>query len=125
MQNTIDPKETEILRKLELDVKAFADQLKETRDAIVAGGYSEYPVLIAHYEEIGIAQKVIDKELFTSNFHYSASTLEELVQRKIVMEERKEGLEKAIKSKTDSACILLLHPEVMKFIFTPLKPNAK
>jgi nitrogenase molybdenum-iron protein alpha/beta subunit len=125
MDNTIDQKETEILRKLELDVKAFAEQLKETRDAIVSGGYSEFPVLIAHYEDIGIAQKVMDKELFSSNFHYSASTLEELIERKIVLKERKAGLENAIKTKKDSVCILLLHPEVMKFIFTPLAANAQ
>lgn len=121
MSRTIDEKATEILKILELDLKAFKSELNEVVKAIVEGGYSKYPVLIAHQDEIAVAQKVLDKEMFNSNFTFSASTLEELVAKKVVLQERKQTLEKEIESRSNECLILLLHKEVMRFIFTPIK----
>lgn len=110
-------KEEQILSDLEADIKTLKKELNETVRAIVDGGYSKYPILLAHAENIAIAQKVIDRKDYQSHFSFSASTLEEMVSRKIIMEERKSDFERRYKSNADKFCILLVHPESMKFIF--------
>ena len=99
----IGEKEQEVLKVLELDVKSFKKELKEVVDTIVNEG------------------KVLDKDTFNSSFSFSASTLEELVSKGIVMKDKEEAFKEQIKTNKDKSCVLLIHPEVMKFIFTSLK----
>ena len=82
-----------------------------------SGGYSNFPILLAHEEEIAIAQKVIDKKEYKTSFSFSASTMEELVARKIILDEKKSAFKKQFTTQSDSFCILLVHKESMKFIF--------
>ncbi len=117
----IGEKEQEVLKVLELDVKSFKKELKEVVDTIVNEGFSKFPMLIAHKEDIALAQKVLDKDTFNSSFSFSASTLEELVSKGIVMKDKEEAFKEQIKTNKDKSCVLLIHPEVMKFIFTSLK----
>ena len=77
--------EAEILTEVEQDIKALKKELTETVKAIVDGGYSEFPILLAHADDIAIAQKVIEKDVYQTHFHFSASTLEEMVNRKIIL----------------------------------------
>jgi len=121
MQNSIQENEKEILINLEGDLKALNSELNETVKAIVDGGYSKFPVILAHEEDIAIAQKVIDKNVHNSTFNFSASTLEEMVARKIILEDKRKDFETKMKSNADSFCILLVHPDSMRFIFMPKK----
>ncbi len=116
----MENKEEEILKFLELDVKQLKTQIKEVMAEIIAQGYSDYPIMIAHPEEMVFADKVFDKELFNLNYHFSASTLEAMMEKGIILKERKEAMIAKMKVSKESACILLLHPEIMRFIFAPL-----
>jgi|TARA_B110000503_G_scaffold143637_1_gene246547 hypothetical protein len=111
--------EADILTEVEQDIKALKKELNETVKAIVDGGYSEFPILLAHADDIAIAQKVIEKDVYQTHFHFSASTLEEMVTRKIILSEKQGDFEKQMKANANSFCILLVHPDSMKFIFTP------
>ncbi|PCJ65589.1 MAG: hypothetical protein COA58_09275 [Bacteroidetes bacterium] len=117
MQNAIEESEKEILLSLESDIKALSKELKETVTAIIDGGYSKFPILLAHSEDITIAQKVIDKNTHNSVFNFSASTLEEMVTRKIILNDKKMEFKAKMKSNSDSFCILLVHSESMRFVF--------
>ncbi|MBT8326579.1 MAG: hypothetical protein KJP21_02580 [Bacteroidia bacterium] len=117
----MEDKEKEVLKVLELDVTNFKKELKEVVDTIVNEGFSKFPMLIAHKEDIALAQKVLDKELFNSSFSFSASTLEELVSKGVILKEKEEAFKEQIETNKDKNCVLLIHPEVMKFIFTSLK----
>ena len=121
MQNEINDKEQEILKLLELDFAALKTELKDTADAIKKDGYSKYPVLLAHVQDLDIAEKIIDSNLHNSGFSYSASTLEELIEKGVILKERQIAFEEQFKANSDKYCILLIHPELMRFIFTPLK----
>ena len=118
MDNKINPNEQELLQSLDGDIKMLKKELNETVKAIVDGGYSKLPILLAHEEEIAIAQKVIDKKEYQTSFSFSASTMEELVARKIILDEKKSAFEKQFEAQSDSFCILLVHKESMKFIFS-------
>lgn len=117
MSASIENTEKEILYNLEADVKSLKKELAETVKAIVDGGYSKYPIMLAHTEDIAIAQKVIDKDMHNTHFNFSASTLEEMVTRKVILDTKKAEFEKQMRSKMDSFCILLVHPDSMKFVF--------
>lgn len=115
--STSNTKEEQILSDLEADIKTLKKELNETVKAIVDGGYSKFPILLAHSENIAIAQKVIDKNEYQTHFSFSASTMEEMVARKIILDDKKSDFERRYKSNADKFCILLVHPESMKFIF--------
>jgi hypothetical protein len=121
MNHTKEEQEKELLAQLEGDVKILSTELAETVKAIVDGGYSKFPVLIAHVDDIAIAQKVIDKNESQSFFSFSASTMEEMISRKIIVEDRKADFEKQFKAHSEDYCILLLHPDTMKFVFAKRK----
>ena len=115
--STSNTKEEQILSDLEADIKTLKKELNETVKAIVDGGYSKFPILLAHSENIAIAQKVIDKNEYHTHFSFSASTMEEMVARKIILDDKRSDFERRYKSNADKFCILLVHPESMKFIF--------
>jgi hypothetical protein len=115
----MNKKEEEILTLVEQDIKVLKKELNETVKAIEDGGYSKFPILLAHENEIAIAQKVIEKDIYNTNFNFSASTLEEMVTRKIILNEKQEDFKKQMKANATSFCVLLVHPDSMKFIFTP------
>ena len=117
MSTGIGNTEKEILYNLEADVKSLKKELGETVKAIIDGGYSNSPIILAHADDIAIAQKVIDKAQYSTHFNFSASTLEEMVTRKIILEEKKDEFEKQMRIKSESFCILLVHPDSMKFVF--------
>ena len=114
----IKEEEKEILYNLEADIKTLKKELNETVKAVVDGGYSKFPVLLAHSEDIAIAQKVIDKSMHQTHFSFSASTLEEMVTRKIILKDKQGDFEKKMMENNDSFCVLLVHPDSMKFIFS-------
>ena len=116
----METKEEEILKLLEGDIKTLKDALKETITEIVKQGYSNFPILIAHTQEITIADKIIDKEMFNTSFYFSASTLEALVEKGVILPEKQTAFEQQMTAAGNAACILLLHPDSMKFVFSPL-----
>jgi hypothetical protein len=118
MENTIKPNEQELLQSLDGDMKMLEKELNETVKAIVDGGYSKFPILLAHEKEIAIAQKVIDRKEYKTSFSFSASTMEELVARNIILDDKKDAFEKQFLAQSDSFCILLVHKESMRFIFS-------
>lgn len=118
MDTSISEKEKEILYNLESDIKVLKKELNETVKAIVDGGYSKFPILLAHPEDLAIAQKVIDKNDHQTHFSFSASTLEEMVTREIVLKEREADFKQQFAVNADKFCVLLVHPHTMKFIFS-------
>jgi Mg2+/Co2+ transporter CorC len=120
MNGEINPKEKEVLNMLEQDVKVLKTELKETIDDIVKEGYSKFPILVTHLQDIDIAEKIIDKDLYNTHFSFSATTLEQMVERGIIVPDKKTAFEQQYTTNKGSYCVLMLHPEVMKFVFTPL-----
>ncbi len=117
----VSEKEKEVLKLLQNDLKTLSSELKETADTIIEEGYSNYPILIAHVQELRIAEQIIDSALHQTAYYFSASTLEELIKEKVILSERKGDFETQFKNNKDQYCVLLLHPDVMRFVFTPLK----
>jgi len=117
MEQTINTKEQELLHSLDSDISGLKKELNETIKAIIEGGYSKYPILLAHEQNLPIAQKVIDKTDYHTHFNFSASTMEELIARKIISDDKKEAFKEQFIAHTDSFCILLVHPASLRFIF--------
>ena len=118
MDNSISEKEKEILYNLESDIKVLKKEVNETVKAVVDGGYSKFPIVLAHTEDIAIAQKVIDKNEHQTHFSFSASTLEEMVSRRVVLKEKEAEFKQQFAVNADKFCVLLVHPDSMKFVFS-------
>jgi hypothetical protein len=119
----MDEREKVLLQNLEKDLKQLAEPLDEIVTSIVSQGYSQFPILIVHTEDLNIADKVIDRYEYDSNFHFSASTLEVLVSKGVILKDRQDSLKDQLRKKPGYVCILLLLPSIMKIIFSPLSPN--
>ncbi|MBR9859366.1 hypothetical protein GYB22_01165 [bacterium] len=116
----MNEKQQEILKLLEADLKTVGEALEETVGDIVKHGFSQYPVLLAHVDELSIADKVIDRNEYQTNFNFSASTLEVLISKGIILQDKKQALIDQFVSKNDQACIFMVHPDMMNIIFSPL-----
>ena len=120
----MEDKEKALLEQLENDIKKLSSQLYEVANDVVKHGFSKYPVLIAHKDDIAIADKILDRFEQECNFHFSATTLEVLVAKGVLLKDKKSDLENHLDQNPEMFCVLLVHPQVMKVIFSPLKQHG-
>ena len=117
----MEENEKALLEQLDGDLKKFSGPLEETIEDIVEQGFSKYPILIAHKDELSIADIVLNRFEYESNFHFSASTIEVMVSKGVIRSDMESELKKHLDSKKGQVCVLLVHPTVMKIIFSPLR----
>jgi hypothetical protein len=112
------------LNTLQLDLNFFKESIKEVSQDIINEGFSKYPVFIAHQAEVKLGEVILDKEELGSNFTVQASTLEELVEKKIILPKNVEKFKQAYKNPEEQCCIFLVTEHGAQFVFVPFEsPN--
>lgn len=112
------------LNTLRLDLNFFKESIREVSKDIISEGYSQYPVFIAHQSEVKLGEVILDREELGTNFTVQASTLEELMERNVVMEKNKEKFIKAYKDPDQFCCIFLVTEHGAQFVFVPFEIPA-
>lgn len=111
------------LNTLTLDLNLYKDSIREVSEDIIREGYSRYPVFIAHQEEVKLGEVILDKDELGTGFTIQASTLEELVERKVVLPANVEKFKQAYKDPALQCCILLITAYGAQFVFVPYENN--
>lgn len=112
------------LNTLQLDLNFFKESIKEVSQDIINEGFSKYPVFIAHQAEVKLGEVILDKDELGSNFTVQASTMEELVEKKIILPKNVEKFKKAYKNPEEQCCIFLVTEHGAQFVFVPFEsPN--
>ncbi|MDX1906241.1 MAG: hypothetical protein SF053_04345 [Bacteroidia bacterium] len=111
--------EDDILESIRVDVEEAGEQLRELALKIIGEGISEYPVFIASQEIVGIGKPIFDREAISLNWFFNVSILEDFVKRGIVSKERVKAFRNTYKDPAEKACIFILTPDVMQFVFIP------
>lgn len=104
---------------LRVDLKIYAEMMQEVATDIIAEGFTQYPVFIATEHEVKIGELILDKNDYAGSFNVYASTMEELIERNLILSERKESFIKAYKNPKSHMCVMLVTPEVASVVFYP------
>ena len=107
------------LISLEEDLKLYSDSMKEVASDILVEGISMHPIFIAHQHDVSIGEKILDKDDLNTNWTIQASTLDEFVQKGIILPERKEAFLKNYKKPEEYMCIFVVVPDGANFVFYP------
>ncbi len=116
----MDP-HTEELKNLEQQLSPYKKLMQKTSEIILDQEVSSYPLFVAHQEaavEIGI---LLFEQEKPDQWTIHASSLEELVARQIIMEDKVENFKQVYKDPKDFACVFVIRKIGATFAFLPLK----
>ncbi|MFK7954130.1 MAG: hypothetical protein AB8B73_14875 [Ekhidna sp.] len=116
MQNdpSLDPK---YLGKISSDFVKVADTLREASYAIKKQGFSDYPVFPMCQVPQQIGQILIEAFQAENDWHYSASFMEEFIQRGVVANE--EIFKQNYKDPDEFCCLFVIDEQFTNFVFVP------
>lgn len=107
------------LDKFDLVLKQHSSTIRQAMEVIVNEGVSNYPITLAcpmdSDLDIGIFL-LLDE---SSSWLFKATTLEELVMKKIVDMSKKDEFTKVYKSKSGHICFFMVNEDDSGFIFHP------
>ena len=109
------------LESLKIDLDFYSDAIKEVASDIVAEGYSEYPIFIAHQHEVNMGEVILNRDELNTSWTINVSTLEDFVEKGIVKEDRKEYFMAKFKPMDKFMCLFVVVPEGANFVFYPYK----
>jgi hypothetical protein len=91
------------------DSEHLAHIFKSASDTIRDEGVSKYPIFVAHQQEhLAVGLALINAEQSGSKFSYQATTLEELVAKRIVQFEQLEEFRKIYKNPDAFWCVMTI-----------------
>lgn len=101
------------------DFVKVSDNLKEASYQIRSRKFSKHPIFALSKDEISIGQLLIKKNELENKWNYSASYLDEFVQRDLVQAKNKDIFEAAYKNPDEFCCLFVVDKEFTKFMFIP------
>ena len=107
------------LQELNQNLNIYKESMREISDEIIDNQVSKYPLFIASREETNLGKQIIDKEELALEWSINASTLEEFVRRKIILEKKLEAFKKSYKDPRKFLCVFALLTENAGFIYLP------
>jgi hypothetical protein len=119
----------DILKKL-LDILAedldfYSPMIKEVATDMMKEDFTQYPIFVAHQHEVKLGEPILLREDYAREFSIHATTLEELVEIKLILPERENDFKLNYKSPKEFMCTLLLAPSKARFVYVPYKQKKK
>ena len=110
-----------LIETLKVDLKIYDEMIKEVSSDMIAEEFTQYPMFIAAEQVIKLGELILDKEDHAATFNIYATTLEEMVERNLVLEDKKADFIKTYKDPKKFMCVMLLTPSIASFVFVPYK----
>lgn len=101
------------------DFVKISDTLKEASYQIRKRGFSEYPIFPVCKIKQPVGQLLIDTTVNDTLWNYSASFLDEFVQRELVMKEKEDSFKEIYKDPDEFCCLFIIDEEFTNFLFIP------
>lgn len=118
-ENKEQEKKKSPLLSLDKDLEFYAESIREVSIEIMVEGISKTPIFIAHQHEVKIGEKILDRKDLNTNWTIHASTLEEFIEKGIILPTKKEHFLKNYKKPEAYMCVFAVVPEGGNFIFYP------
>jgi len=113
------------LNALKADIDFYSESIKEVANDMVKEGFTKFPVFIASEHEVKIGELILARADFARDNDIYASTLAEMVDRKVVDIAKQEDFKLNYKSYKTHCCILWLTPNSAQFVYIPYKKGEK
>jgi hypothetical protein len=118
-ESSEDPKKESPLKSLEADLKLYNESLKEVAIEIMVEGISAHPIFVAHQHELKLGEVILDKNELNTNWSIHASTLEEFMEKGLILPDKQEKFLKQYKDAYQFMCVFVIVPEGANFVFFP------
>ncbi len=109
----------EFLLQLGEDLNTCREYLRQVSNAMRKGEVSKYPIFVAHQDDVDLGVPIIHKSEMDLNWNFSASHLEDFVNRKIILDSKAPEFINAYRDPAVFMCIFLIDNEKGHFIFIP------
>ena len=106
-------------KTLEEDLKPHQLILNKAADTVLDQEVTSYPIFVLHQSDIELGVALIEGGNIYSKWSIRISSLEELVTKQIIREDRVEEFRKIYKDPTYYFCLLIVGEIGMNFIFLP------
>ncbi|MES2380975.1 MAG: hypothetical protein V4538_08035 [Bacteroidota bacterium] len=113
------------LNALKADIDFYTESVKEVAIEMVKENFTQFPIFLASAHEVKIGELILSMRDFARDNDIYASTLEELVERKVIAEDKVAEFKTAYKNYKKFCCVLWLTPQTAQFVYIPYKKNSK
>lgn len=103
--------------QLKNELAIYTTALGHAADIIIAEDVSNYPIFVAHQQEVEMGIPVIEKERNGGLWNINASTLEEFVSKNIIYDEKIEDFRLNYKDPGLHLCLFVLSELGANFVF--------
>jgi hypothetical protein len=114
-----------IITTLKSDLRIYAEMMHEVAFDIVKQGFSKYPMFIATEAEIKMGELILDRNDYAATFNIYASTMEEMLERGLIQENKKQNFVSNYKDPRKHMCVLLVTNGIASIVFYPYQSNEQ
>lgn len=82
-------------------------------------GISAYPIFVAHQHELKLGEVILDKNDLNTEWSIHASTLEEFMEKGLILPDKQDKFVKQYKDAYQFMCVFVIVPEGANFVFFP------
>lgn len=107
--------------QLENELSIYRKMMTQAAQMIVNEEISNYPIMVAHQQELEIGIPISEKENQIGNWSIHASTLEEFVSKNIIFSEKLDEFKTNFKDAEAYICVFVISELGAQFIYLPSK----
>ncbi len=111
--------ETTFYERLEKDLQKYLPMMGQAADTIIDENVSRYPVFAVHQLELELGIPLVIKTEDGPKWSIQASTLEEMVGKKLIQSEKVDDFRRVYRDPADFLCLFTLSDQGAQFIFMP------
>ncbi len=104
---------------LQEELKVYRNAMNKALEIILAKGVTEYPIFVAHQDSFEAGIPIINRYEVKGNWNINVSSLEEFVQKKIILKSKLVAFKKSYKSTADFICFFVLSELGAQFVYLP------
>jgi hypothetical protein len=101
------------------ELSKYVKVMGEASDIIHDQDVSNYPIFVAHQQEVQIGLPIVEKEKNGGLWNIHASTLEEFVAKSIIHKEKIDEFRRNYKDPKEQLCIFVLSELGAQFVYLP------
>lgn len=103
--------------QLESELSGYKRVMREAADTIIDENVSDYPIFVVHQQEVELGIPIAERGKVKGNWSINASTMEEMISKNILKEEKVDSFKTIYKSPKTHLCCFVLSELGAQFIF--------
>lgn len=111
--------------QLEEELQPYLPLLSKAADTVLDQGVSSYPIFVVHQLSVDLGIPLLQRDDEEGvKWSVNATTLEELVTKQVVKNDKVDSFKKVYKNPNQHLCLFVLSDLGAQFIFIPRKDDS-